>query len=319
MNCDFLIVGSGIAGLSFALKVSKYGEVIIVTKKEQIDSATNLAQGGIAAVLGRDDKPEYHIKDTLISGDGLCDKSVVAMVVENGPERVKELMEIGVQFVFEENKKSLDLGKEGGHSHRRVAHSYDLTGHAIEKALLEKVQKNKSISVLKNTMGVDLIKSKNGKKCVGCEILTEHGEIIQCYSRITAICTGGCGKVYLYTSNPDISTGDGIAMAYRAGAEIANMEFVQFHPTCLYHPQAKNFLISEAVRGEGGRLVDVNGVSFMQKYDERGDLATRDIVARAIDTEMKEKGHDCVYLDITDKSEKFLKHDFRQYLKNACL
>ncbi len=309
MNCDFLIIGSGIAGLSFALKLSSLGRVVVVTKKEKIDSATNLAQGGIAAVMGKNDKFEYHIEDTLLSGDGLCDTDVVEMVVKNGPEQVKELIQAGVNFIRKDNDKELDLGKEGGHSMRRVAHAYDLTGHAIEKALLNKVKTKESITVLKNHMGVDLIRDKNGK-CIGCTVIDEYGDVEYCFSKITAICTGGCGKVYLYTTNPDISTGDGIAMAYRAGAEITNMEFVQFHPTCLYHPRVKNFLISEAVRGEGAILVDRDGKPFMNKYDSRKDLATRDIVARAIDNEMKERGLDCVYLDITSKSNSFLKKRF---------
>ncbi len=309
MNCDFLIIGSGIAGLSFALKVSCLGSVVVVTKKEKIDSATNLAQGGIAAVMDEEDSFKYHIKDTLISGSGLCDENIVEMVVKNGPERVKDLIKFGVNFIEKESGNGLDLGREGGHSKRRVAHAYDLTGHAIERALLDEVKKKESITVLKNHMGVDVVLDKKGR-CIGCTVIDEYGELEICTAKITAICTGGCGKVYLYTTNPDISTGDGIAMAFRAGAEITNMEFVQFHPTCLYHPHAKNFLISEAVRGEGAVLVDKTGKPFMNKYDRRKDLATRDIVARAIDKEMKERGLDCVYLDITSKSESFLKKRF---------
>lgn len=315
MVTDFLVIGSGIAGLSFALRVASLGKVVIVTKKEQIDSATNLAQGGIAAVLDEEDRTEYHVKDTIGSGAGLCMKDVVEMVVKNGAERIHDLIEIGVRFVKEKEGLRLDLGKEGGHSHRRVAHSYDLTGREIERALVEAVRNNKNITVLENHAAIDLLLNKGeddeqGKRCIGAYVLDEEGEVKPYVGKVTVLCTGGCGKVYLYTSNPDISTGDGVAMAFRAGAEITNMEFVQFHPTCLYHPNAKNFLISEAVRGEGGVLVDHRGRRFMDKYDERGELATRDTVARAIDKEMKSNGFDCVYLDITNKSDQFLHKRF---------
>lgn len=312
MESDFLVIGSGIAGLSFSLKAARLGTVIVVTKKEEIDTATNLAQGGIAAVLNPDDSFESHIKDTLEAGAGLCDEKVVRMVVENGPVRVRELMDLGVQFIKEKNG-SLSLGKEGGHSQRRVAHSFDLTGKEIERALVESVEKIQNVRLLENHMCVDLIVGEvsGEKQCVGAWVINESGEINKFLAKVVVLCAGGAGKVYLYTSNPDIATGDGIAVACRAGAEINNMEFVQFHPTCLYHHRAKNFLISEAVRGEGAILVNELGERFMAKYEsEDMELATRDKVARAIDKEMKTSGADCVYLDISHKDSKFISERF---------
>ena len=321
-STDFLVIGTGISGLSFALKAATIGTVTIVTKKAKIDTATNLAQGGIAAVLSDEDSFDLHVQDTLRSGAGLCRKEVVRMVVENGPARVQELLDIGVHFkTLDQDASHLDLGKEGGHSARRIAHALDLTGREIESALLHKAAENPNILLLENHLAVDLlIGSKVGVKpssdqfddrCLGAYVLErDSGIIINWRAKTTVLCSGGCGKVYLYTTNPDIATGDGIAMAYRAGARVANLEFVQFHPTCLYHPKAKNFLISEAVRGEGGRLIDERGVHFMEKYDPRGDLATRDTVARAIDTEMKSSGDDCVYLDISHKNPDFTKNRF---------
>jgi L-aspartate oxidase len=313
MESDFLVIGSGIAGLSYALRVAELGSVVLVTKKEEVDTATNLAQGGIAAVLGSDDECEFHEKDTHLSGAGLCDEEVVRLVVDEGPKRIQDLIDIGVDFVKDENGE-LSLGKEGGHSRRRVAHSYDLTGREIEKALINKVNSHPNISVFENHTVVDLLvifkEEENSNFCGGAYVLESNGRVVPYRAKITTLCTGGCGKVYLYTSNPDISTGDGIAMAYRAGAKVANMEFVQFHPTCLYHPQAKNFLISEAIRGEGALLVNEKGERFMEKYDGGGELATRDKVARAIDKEMKEKGLDCVYLDISTKDKEYLKKRF---------
>lgn len=312
MESDFLVIGSGIAGLSFSLKAARLGNVVVVTKKEEIDTATNLAQGGIAAVLNPDDSFESHIKDTLEAGAGLCNEAVVRMVVENGPARVKELMDLGVQFIKDKNG-SLSLGKEGGHSQRRVAHSFDLTGKEIERALVESVEKNNNVRLLENHMCVDLIVSEvsGEKRCLGAWVINENGEIKRFSAKVVVLCTGGAGKVYLYTSNPDIATGDGIAVACRAGAEVDNMEFVQFHPTCLYHHRAKNFLISEAVRGEGAILINELGERFMIKYEsEDMELATRDKVARAIDKEMKTSGADCVYLDISHKDSKFIKERF---------
>lgn len=311
---DFLVIGSGIAGLSFALKASSLGSVVVITKKEEVDTATNLAQGGVAAVMSSTDTFEDHVKDTLSSGDGLCDEAVVRMVVAGGPARIQDLIELGVDFKRNE-KGDLDLGKEGGHSKRRVAHSYDLTGREIERALVESVAQKKNITVYENHTFVDLLMVKSitsgEKECFGAYVLASDNKVIPCRAKVIVLCTGGTGKVYLYTSNPDIATGDGIAAAYRAGANISNLEFVQFHPTCLFHHRAKNFLISEAVRGEGAYLVDHKGNRFIEKYEpEMKDLATRDKVARAIDQEMKENGYDCVYLDITHKSREFLQHRF---------
>ena len=319
MECDFLIIGSGIAGLSFALRASMLGSVVVVTKKEGNDTATNLAQGGIAAVVSTMDTFELHVQDTLQSGAGICDERIVRLVVGDGPEQVRNLIEVGVEFVREGKDKDspLSLGREGGHSRRRVVHAHDLTGREIERALLKKVKENPNIELFENSICVDLLivpKSKTGKvkTCVGAYVLHQDcDDVVPFQAKRTILCTGGSGKVYLYTSNPDISTGDGIAMAFRAGAEVANMEFVQFHPTCLYHRDAKNFLISEAVRGEGAILVDESGNRFMHKYDsDRMELATRDTVARAIDEEMKKTGKDCVFLDISHKDASFLRKRF---------
>ncbi|MGL1932109.1 MAG: L-aspartate oxidase [Desulfotalea sp.] len=313
MKSDFLVIGSGIAGLSFALKASELGTVVVVTKKREVDTATNLAQGGVAAVMDVDDSFSEHVSDTLASGDGLCVEEVVKMVVESGPKRIDELINIGVDFKCDESGK-LDLGKEGGHSRRRVAHSFDLTGSEIERCLIEAVAQKDNVVVLENHTCVDLLMAENdsgSKDCVGAYVLEGEGEVKPYRANVTVLCTGGAGKVYLYTSNPDIATGDGIAAAFRAGADVSNMEFVQFHPTCLFHHQAKNFLISEAVRGEGAFLVNEKGEKFMAKYEPiMKDLATRDKVARAIDQEMKETGCDCVYLDITQKSRSFLQRRF---------
>lgn len=312
IKSDFLVIGSGIAGLSFALKASGLGTVNVITKKEEIDTATNLAQGGIAAVLGENDDFKSHIEDTLSAGDGLCDKEVVEMVVENGPERVSELMQIGVRFVKEEDGK-LDLGKEGGHSKRRVAHAYDLTGREIERALVETVGRKENVVLYENHMCADLLLSNDDEEkiCVGARVIDKEGNEKLFKAKKVVLCTGGAGKVYLYTSNPDIATGDGVAIGYRAGAEVANMEFVQFHPTCLFHHMAKNFLISEAVRGEGAVLVNGKNERFLKKYEPKSmELSTRDKVARAIDTEMKITGADCVYLDITHKDKKYLMERF---------
>ncbi|WP_028580121.1 L-aspartate oxidase [Desulfogranum japonicum] len=321
-DSDVLVIGSGISGLSFALKVAKFATVTLVTKKEKDDTATNLAQGGIAAVLSVEDSVDAHIQDTLISGDGICDEKIVELVAKEGPDRVRELVNLGVRFQKGKQGEEFDLGMEGGHSARRVAHAYDLTGHEIERALLEQIKDNPRIELLENHLAIDLlIESKvkhrksspqdSGDRCLGAYVLNrQSGAVRTRLARVTVLCTGGCGKVYLYTTNPDISTGDGIAMAYRAGAKVANMEFVQFHPTCFFNWEAKNFLISEAVRGEGGVLINAQGEAFMKKYDKRGDLATRDAVARGIDAEMKESGADCVYLDITHKSADFLQTRF---------
>ncbi|MHB1014434.1 MAG: L-aspartate oxidase [Desulfurivibrionaceae bacterium] len=330
-STDFLVIGSGISGLSFAIKAARLGSVTIITKKARVDTATNLAQGGIAAVLSPNDSFALHIEDTLRSGAGLCHEDIVRLVVETGPARIEELIRLGVQFQSEAGDPShLDLGKEGGHSTRRIAHAMDFTGRKIEEGLLAQVAANPKITVLENHLAVDLlVSSKTGTpyqphhsfsdQCLGAYVFDrETGRIDTYQAKVTVLCTGGTGKVYLYTTNPDIATGDGIAMAYRAGGRVGNLEFVQFHPTCLYHPQVKNFLISEAVRGEGGRLIDQHGNPFMHKYDARGDLATRDTVARAIDSEMKGSGDDCVYLDITHQPAEFLKKRFPT-IYNKCL
>ena len=313
MKVDFLVIGSGIAGLSFSLKVAGLGSVCVITKKEEVDTATNLAQGGVAAVLGSDDSFEDHVRDTLDAGAGLCDEDVVRMVVESGPERVQELMRLGVGFVREKDG-GLSLGREGGHSRRRVAHSFDLTGKEIERALVESVGRCSEIEILENHMCADLVVSDGNtgeRDCLGASVVDDRGNLKYILANNTVLCTGGSGKVYLYTSNPDIATGDGVAVAHRAGAKIDNMEFVQFHPTCLYHHKAKNFLISEAVRGEGAILVNEAGERFMSKYEPDGmELATRDKVARAIDKEMKTTGADCVYLDISHKESGFIQKRF---------
>lgn len=316
---DVLVIGSGVAGLSFALKVASFARVTLITKKACADTATNLAQGGIAAVLSEEDSLDAHIQDTLVSGDGLCHEDVVRLVVTEGPERVRELIDFGVRFQKGEAGVGLDLGMEGGHSFRRVAHSCDLTGKEIEGALLHQVARHGSIQVLENHLAIDLLLASkvNGEhrpgqdRCLGAYVLDRTtGQVDVRQAKVTVLCTGGCGKVYLYTTNPDIATGDGLAMAYRAGAKVANLEFVQFHPTCFYNPHAKNFLISEAVRGEGGVLVNARGNPFMTKYDRRGDLATRDAVARGIDAEMKESGADCVYVDISHRPADFIRKRF---------
>ena len=310
---DFLVIGSGIAGLFYALKVSEHGSVAIITKLDIEESATKYAQGGIASVTAADDSYKLHIEDTLEAGAGLCDREMVRTIVENGPKMIKELLELGANFSRSAGKKGLsgfDLGMEGGHSRHRIIHASDLTGLEIEKVLIEAVKKDKNIQVFENHIAVDIIthskissrfRQDNGKNAaLGCYVLDKKSGIIKTFlSSSTLLATGGIGKVYLYTSNPDIATGDGIAMAYRAGAEITNMEFIQFHPTCLYHPDAKSFLISESIRGEGGILRLKNGRTFMENYHSMGCLAPRDIVARAIDFEMKKTGDDCVCLDTT--------------------
>jgi L-aspartate oxidase len=323
IETDYLVIGSGIAGLTFALQAARSGTVAIVTKKEMMEASTNYAQGGIAAVFDPEDSVDLHIKDTLESGAGLCREEVVRTVVENGPARIQELIAMGVGFSrLEGNGTGLDLGREGGHSRRRIVHTKDLTGREVEKVLIERIRENGNITVYENHMAVDLItkskmirrgivNSETRETCWGAYVLDVLGErIITFLSRITLLSTGGAGKVYLYTSNPDIASGDGVAMGYRAGVKVANMEFVQFHPTCLYHPEAKNFLISEAVRGEGGILLDRRGRRFMEKYHPLKDLAFRDIVARSIDLELKKSGDECVYLDISHKKADFVRKRF---------
>jgi L-aspartate oxidase len=315
---DFVVIGSGIAGLSFALKAAKQGSVAVITKRKGADTNTAWAQGGIACVTSDEDSFELHVRDTLEAGAGLCDEAVVRMIVTEGPERIRELAELGLQFDEREvgGHRELDLGKEGGHSKRRVLHVQDVTGREIEETLLRELGRQSHVELLENHMAVDLITAaKLGfateDRCLGVYVLDEKtGDVETIRSNRIVLATGGCGKVYLYTTNPDIATGDGVAMAWRAGVEIANMEFIQFHPTCLFHPEAKSFLISEAVRGEGGILRNNRGEDFMKRYDPRGSLASRDIVARAIDAEIKRSGAKCVFLDITHKPPEFIRERF---------
>src|ERR1700682_4098850 len=315
---DFVVIGSGIAGLTFALKAAKHGSVAVITKRKGADSNTAWAQGGIACVTSDEDSFELHVRDTLEAGAGLCDEAVVRTIVTEGPERIRELTELGLHFDEREisGHRELDLGREGGHSKRRVLHVQDVTGKEIENTLLRELGRQSQLDLWENQMAVDLITAGNlgfatEDRCLGVSVLDEKtGEVETIRSDRIVLATGGCGKVYLYTTNPDIATGDGVAMAWRAGAAIANMEFIQFHPTCLFHPEKKSFLISEAVRGEGGRLVDGSGREFMAKYHKLGALAPRDIVARAIDAEMKRTGAKCMYIDITHQPAAFLKERF---------
>src|ERR1700740_733614 len=295
---DFVIVGSGIAGLSLALRVAKFGTVAMVTKRNVADSNTAWAQGGVAAVTSAEDSFALHVKDTLMAGGGLCDPDAVRTIVTEGPSAIHNLIELGVHFderVLEDGHRELDLGKEGGHSKRRVLHYHDTTGREIEERLVAAVEATPEIVVLQNHMAIDLITT--GKlgyttedRVVGIYVLDENtGEVTAVRTDRLILATGGCGKVYLYTTNPDVATGDGIAMAYRAGAAVANLEFVQFHPTCLYHPRAKSFLLSEALRGEGAVLRTSDGRRFMPGVHPDAELAPRDVVAGAIDREMKRR------------------------------
>ncbi|HRB01280.1 MAG TPA: L-aspartate oxidase [Ignavibacteria bacterium] len=322
MTTDFLIIGSGIAGLSLALKLSAFGKVIVITKKQKSESNTNYAQGGIAAVMSDDDNFELHINDTLDCGAGLCDIKAVRKIVEEGPDMIRELTEFGAKF--SNDKGTLLLGKEGGHSKNRIIHAKDLTGKEIERALLSQISKNKKIRLFEYYFAVDLLTNKNLKKkkdkeqrCYGIYALNvKTDKVEKIAAKKTILATGGAGQIYLHTTNPAIATGDGIAMGFRAGCEIANMEFIQFHPTALYDPESDDnfnnngqvFLISEAVRGAGAVLKTNRGKEFMKKYDKRGSLAPRDIVARAIDNEMKKSGDTHVMLDLSNVGkEKILK------------
>ena len=320
---DFLVIGSGLAGLSYALKVAPFGTVNIITKKEIMETSTRQAQGGIAAVLSPDDSFDLHIQDTLAAGDGLCHQDTVELVVRQGPERIRELIQLGAHFDrTADNQVGYHLTREGGHSCRRIIHAHDMTGQEVESILVARVLEQSHIAVFEHHIAVDLITRyklvrrgavvTNAEEYVlGAYVLdAQSGHVNTFVAPIILLATGGAGKVYLYTSNPDVATGDGVAIAYRAGANIGNMEFIQFHPTCLYHPEAKNFLISEAVRGEGGILLDKRGNPFMAKYHPMKDLACRDIVARAIDTELKKSGDDCVFLDISHKPKDFVKARF---------
>ena len=328
IKTDFLVIGSGIAGLSFAVKASKFGSVAVVTKRGVSDSSTDVAQGGIAAVWTPDDSFDKHVEDTIVAGAGLCNKRIVDIVVKEGPARVKELIDWGVNFTVSEGGQGNDfeLGLEGGHSKRRIFHSGDITGHEIEKVIVEKAKNLPGIEIFENHIAIDLITTGKIRKkfagpnerCWGAYVLDKASHKIKTFlAKTVVLATGGAGKVYIYTSNHDVATGDGMAMAYRCGAVLANMEFVQFHPTCLYHPQAKSFLISEAVRGEGALLRLKNGSTFMEKYHPSKELAPRDVVARAIDNELKTTGDDFVYLDITAKPAEFIKKRFPNIYKKC--
>ena len=333
-KADVLIIGSGIAGLFTALKISEYADIILVTKKDSTESNTNYAQGGIASVFSKTDSFEKHIADTQIAGAGLCDPGAVKITVEEGPDRILDLVKVGTEFT----KKNgvFDLVREGGHSMPRILHAADLTGKEIERALIDKVNSLKNIKVIENTLAIDLITEHNAlelkneplhnRNCWGAYVLEGNSKkVIKIVSKATVLATGGLGQVYQHTTNPLIATGDGVAMAYRSGARIANMEFIQFHPTSLYTNMNRNegfqtpsFLISEAVRGFGGILRTVKGDRFMLKYDERKELAPRDIVARAIDNELKKSGEDFVYLDITHKNKDEIREHFPN-IYNTCL
>jgi len=313
---DVLIIGSGAAGLSLALRLPRSLRIGVVAKGSLTEGNTYYAQGGISAVLDKTDSVDSHITDTLNAGAGLCKDSTVKLVVEKGPESIQWLLQEGVSFT--RNKpggKGYHLTREGGHSHRRVIHAADATGKEVESTLQEQVVARKNINLFEYHNAIDLIvdkKGENAKKCCfGAYILDKKGGQVETFrSRFTVLATGGASKVYLYTSNPDVSTGDGIAMAWRAGCRVVNMEFIQFHPTCLFHPHAKSFLITEAIRGEGGKLLLPNGKRFMHRFDKQAELAPRDIVARAIDHEMKRLGADCLFLDISHKSKKFILEHF---------
>ncbi len=311
---DFLVIGSGIAGLVYALKVASLGKVTVLCKSIPTESSTRYAQGGIASVNSPLDSFQSHIQDTLDAGAGLCHEEVVELLVKEGPIRVQELIDLGTNFDKEEIGGDYKLGREGGHSVRRILHAGDATGAEIQRAILAEANSNPNIELMANHIAIDLITSKHAienREVLGAYVLDENSGSVKTFSaKCTMLATGGVGKVYLYTSNPVVATGDGIAMAYRAGAQIANMEFIQFHPTCLYHPQAHSFLITEAMRGEGAVLKRRDGYAFMKEYHQKAELAPRDIVARAIDDQMKRFGDDFVHLDISHKPRDFIVEHF---------
>ncbi len=316
---DFLVLGSGSAGLSFALDVADHGTVGIITKKERAESNTNYAQGGIASVLDKTDSFEEHVHDTLVAGAGMCDPGVVEEIVRSGPDTIRRLITLGADFTRKDG--SLHLVREGGHSQNRIIHAADMTGREIERVLLERAEAHPNVTILEHHFAMELItchhlgekvtRYSEDNQCFGAYVLnTDSGKVERMLSKVTLLATGGAGQVYLNTTNPEIATGDGVAMAYRAKARVSNMEFIQFHPTSLFHPEADSFLISEAVRGHGAILRNLAGEAFMQHYDERCELAPRDIVARAIDDQLKKRGEDFVYLDTTHLPEEKLKQDF---------
>ena len=313
LETDYLVIGSGVAGLNFALLAAEHGRVVIVTKKRPDDTNTNWAQGGVAAALASDDSMALHVEDTLLAGDGLCDRDIVEMCVEEGPAQVQRLLDVGVRLARDQHG-ALDLGREGAHSRNRVVHWQDVTGREIQRGLLAAVQSHANITILDDHLAIDLLsmaKYGGDPACFGAYVLdTDTGAVKTICARATVLASGGTGKIYVYTSNPDVATGDGIAMAYRLGAAVCDLEFVQFHPTVLFHPHARNFLISEALRGEGGVLRLANGETFMEHYHPMKSLASRDIVARAIDNELKKSGADCVFLDMTHLDPAFVKARF---------
>ncbi|MDX1585157.1 MAG: FAD-dependent oxidoreductase, partial [Balneolaceae bacterium] len=319
LDFDFLVIGSGIAGLTFALKAAGHGRVAVVTKKEIMEANTAYAQGGIAGVFDTEqDSFEKHIEDTLRAGAGLCNRDAVELIVKNGPRLIRELIEYGAEFTREDGE--LHLGREGGHSENRIVHAADATGREVERALVARVRQHPEITVYEHHFALDLLTEHHlGQKvqhddeinCFGAYVLDEkNARVLRMLSKTTVLATGGTGQVYRHSTNPDVATGDGIAMAYRAKARIENMEFVQFHPTALAIPEADSFLISEAVRGFGGILRNASGEAFMEQYDERKELAPRDIVARAIDDQLKKRGDECVYLDVTHKDAGRVKKEF---------
>ena len=314
VDCDYFVVGSGMAGLMSALHLASYGRVVVVSKGRLQDCNSNFAQGGICCVADPSDTFDRHARDTMIAGAWLGRSQVVHEICEHAPEGIQDLIDCGVKFT-KKGDGSWDLTREGGHSARRIFHAGDITGEKCEAAMIRRVKRS-PVDIREHTVVIDLVMTKRiglkgRNRCIGAYVLDKPtGEIYAVRSPNTVLATGGCGKVYLYTCNPDSATGDGIALAWRAGAKIENMEFIQFHPTCLFHPQARRFLISEAVRGEGAVLVDRHGREFMKKYDPRGSLAPRDIVARSIDSEMKRTGDDCMYLDIRKKGRAYLMNRF---------
>src|SRR5712675_448090 len=320
---DFLVLGSGIAGLSFALQAARHGSVTVLAKRGRSESNTAQAQGGIAAVLSPQDSVEQHVQDTLIAGAGLCREPAVHVAVEEGPARVRELIELGAEFTRDATALGYHLTREGGHSQRRVLHAADMTGREVERALLGAADRAR-IRIADEQVAIDLITSgklgAGGRdRALGAYVLDARtGEVHVHLAKVVVLATGGAGKVYLYTTNPDVATGDGLAMAHRAGAAVANLEFIQFHPTCLYHPQAKSFLISEALRGEGGILRNAEGEAFMERYDARKELAPRDVVARSIDSELKRRGDDCAFLDVTHLGKAFVVEHF-PHIYTTCL
>ena len=317
LDCDALVIGGGVAGLFFALKAARHGSVVLLSKDSLPESNTAYAQGGIASVWSPSDSFGAHVADTIEAGAGLCHRDVVETVVQEGPERIRELIALGTIFSTRTDRedREYDLGREGGHSHRRILHASDATGREIVRALMAAVRSDPAIRVFENHLAIDLLLGPDPAggeaSCWGAYVLDRATDEVHTFAaRVTLLATGGAGKVYLYTSNPDIATGDGIAMAYRAGADVGNLEFFQFHPTCLYHPRAKSFLLTEALRGEGAVLRLPDGTRFMERYDPRGELAPRDIVARAIDHEMKVHGFEHVYLDISHRDPAFVRERF---------